>query len=287
MSEYTKKLKRQIEIVGRSLYNDEKFSVMDLAIEFGVEELTIKRDLAELRSRGIDIHSLKKEGIKILSPVKHETLKEFILEFISFSFSEDYPDKPTLLLIKKHGEKALSFIVLLQKAIDQNNFVSINYQSTVSILKKDILIQPLKIYQAQNEWRLLAINNELIKQYFISKITYVRLTDKKFKPIPREKIEQLFNSSLKSWIGNEIFEIKIQFDKEWAEIIKSKTFLLNQRIKENSDGSIFFEGTVNSLDEAATWILSFGKGVKVIEPEHLKNRVIQLAKDVLSNYSKK
>ncbi len=42
MSEYTKKLKRQIEIVGRSLYNDEKFSVIDLAIEFGVKSLQLK-----------------------------------------------------------------------------------------------------------------------------------------------------------------------------------------------------------------------------------------------------
>ncbi len=41
---------------------------------------------------------------------------------------------------------------------------------------------------------------------------------------------------------------------------------------------------MNSLDEAATWVLSFGKGVKVLEPEELKIKVIQLAKDALSNY---
>lgn len=284
MSEYIRKVKRQIEIVGKALSRNEKFTITDLAVEHNVEELTIKRDLADLRSRGIDIHSLKKEGIKIIHPLKKELLKEFILEFISFSYSEDYPDKSTMVLIQKLGEKALLFIVKLQKAIEQNLITVIDYQATASIKKTNVFIQPLKIFQAQGEWRLLALNQNLIKQYFISKLLDVKLTSEKFKSYPKEKIESLFSSSLKSWIGTEQFHLKIHFNKNWSEVIKSKTYLLNQKITELDDGSIIFDGIVNSLDEAASWVLSFGKGVKVLEPEELKNKVIQLAKDVLSNY---
>lgn len=284
MSEYIKKLKRQIEIVGKALSSEEKFTIIDLAVEHKVEELTIKRDLAELRSRGIDIHSLKKEGIKILQPLKKELLKEFILEFISFSYSEDYPDKSTMVLIQKLGEKALLFIVKLQRAIEQNLITLIDYQSTANTLKKNVYIQPLKIFQAQGEWRLLALNQNLIKQYFISKMIDVRLTSEKFTPLSKDKIDSLFASSLKSWIGTEQYELKIIFESNWSEVIKSKTYLLNQKITDLENGSILFEGIVNSLDEAATWVLSFGKGVKVLEPEELKIKVIQLAKDALSNY---
>ncbi len=284
MSEYIRKIKRQIEIIGKALSSNYKFTIMDLAVEYNVEELTIKRDLAELRSRGIDIHSLKKSGIKILNPIKKETLKEFILEYISFSYSEDYPDKSTTILIQKLGDKALTFITQLQKAIEQNLLTIIDYQSTATTVKKNIYIEPLKIFQSQGEWRLLAVNQNLIKQYYISKILDVKVTSEKFKPLEREKIESLFSSSLKSWIGLEQFPIKIQFDKNWAEIIKSKTYLLDQKITDQNDGSIIFEGNVNSIDEAATWILSFGKGAKVLEPEKLKLKVLQLAKDALSNY---
>lgn len=284
MSEYIKKLKRQIEIVGKALSSKERFTILDLAVEHQVEELTIKRDLAELRSRGIDIHSLKKEGIKILQPLKKEILKEFILEFISFSYSEDYPDKSTMVLIQKLGEKALLFIVQLQRAIEQNIVTIIDYQSTANSLKQNIYIQPLKIFQAQGEWRVLALNQNLIKQYFISKMIDVKLTSEKFSPISKEKIDSLFASSLKSWIGPEQFELKIIFENNWAEIIKSKTYLLNQKITTLENGSILFEGIVNSLDEAATWVVSFGEGVKVLEPEELKLKVIQLAKGALSNY---
>jgi len=284
MSEYIRKIKRQIEIVGKALSSNDKFTVMDLAVEYGVEELTIKRDLAELRSRGIDIHSLKKSGIKILNPIKKETLKEFILEYIGFSYSEDYPDKSTTILIQKLGDKALTLITQLQKAIDENLVTIIDYQSTVTTLKKNVYINPLKIFQSQGEWRLLAVNQNLIKQYYISKIVNFKVTSEKFKPLQKEKIESLFSSSLKSWIGTDQIPIKIHFRKNWAEVIKSKTYLLNQKITDQKDGSVIFEGNVNSIDEAATWILSFGKGAKVLEPAELKSKVIQLAREALSNY---
>ena len=284
MSEYIRKIKRQIEIVGKALSSKEKFTVMDLAVEYDVEELTIKRDLAELRSRGIDIHSLKKSGIRILNPIKKEILKEFILEYIGFSYSEDYPDKSTTILIQKLGDRALTLITQLQKAIAQNLVTIIDYQSTATTLKKNVYIQPLKIFQSQGEWRLLAVNQNIIKQYYISKIIDFKVTTEKFKPFQKEKIESLFLSSLKSWIGSEQFPIKIHFSQNWAEVIKSKTYLLNQKITDLEDGSIIFEGNVNSIDEAATWILSFGKGAKVLEPAELKSKVIQLAKEALSNY---
>lgn len=50
------------------------------------------------------------------------------------------------------------------------------------------------------------------------------------------------------------------------------------------DGSIIYETVVNSLNEIASWIVSRGKGVVVLEPESLKKLVIKTAEDVLKNY---
>lgn len=75
MSEYIKKLKRQIEIIGLALSKYQTYSIADLAFLYGVEELTIKRDLSEIRSRAIDIHSTKKRGIKIYNPISTDLLK--------------------------------------------------------------------------------------------------------------------------------------------------------------------------------------------------------------------
>lgn len=61
MFDFQTKFKRQIEILGLCLSEEivKPLRTFDLADYFKVEELTIKRDLQDLRSYGIDIHSDK------------------------------------------------------------------------------------------------------------------------------------------------------------------------------------------------------------------------------------
>jgi predicted DNA-binding transcriptional regulator YafY len=58
-----------------------------------------------------------------------------------------------------------------------------------------------------------------------------------------------------------------------------------ESIVENEDGSAVITVTVNSLTEIASWIASRGKEVKVLEPNELKDRVVEIGKGILSNYS--
>lgn len=284
MSEYKKKIKRQLEIIGSAISGENVFTTFDLADRFDVEELTIKRDLRELRSQGVDIHSSKNKGIRILSTISNSKLKELILEYISFSYSESFHDKATSLLIKKHGLKSLNLIIQIQDAIETHKILLISYHSKADVLKKDIRINPIRIFQSGNDWRVLAENNGIIKQYIISKIESVQKTSQSFSPISDDVIDSMFKFSLRSWVGKEHYDIKIQFSKKWAEFIKEREYIETQIIEDLGDGSIIYEATVNSLAEAATWIISFGEGVKVISPVSLKKEVIRLAKEAISNY---
>ena len=102
--------------------------------------------------------------------------------------------------------------------------------------------------------------------------------------IPREKFEDLFMHSWKSWLGDEKHKIKLYLSKEWADRIRPRMLIRGQRVTKQEDGSIIFEATVNSLNEIAGWVVSRGEGVKVLAPNALKEQVIELAKGVLSNY---
>jgi len=57
-----------------------------------------------------------------------------------------------------------------------------------------------------------------------------------------------------------------------------------EKVTEEPDGSMIYETVVNSLNEIASWIVSRGECVVVLEPEKLKTMVIKIAKDVLKNY---
>ena len=286
MFDFQSKFKRQIEILGLCLSDafPRPITSINLADFFNVEELTIKRDLQELRSNGIDIHSSKKSGICLDSSIPKETLIDIILHYAGLNHNDYAQDKSTSLLVENRGETALSNIVILQLSIDKQEAVTIDYNKTGSKIDKDKLIAPLLIFQNEGSWRLLAGSEGIMKQFHIEKIISVKKSGDKFdKSI--YKFSDLFKHSWKSWLGDEKHKIKLLLSPMWAERIKPRMLVADQKITKNKDGSANFECTVNTLNEIASWIVSRGEGAKVLEPDELKNMVLDLAKGALRNYS--
>lgn len=286
MFDFQTKFKRQIEILGICLSEDSQRPIrtFDLAELFGVEELTIKRDLNELRSYGIDIHSTKKDGICIQSEIPKQKLVDIILDYTSINHNDYALDKSTSLLVEKLGSNSLSIMVFLQLCIDKSEIAIIDYNKIGTMIEQRKEVEPLLIFQSDGSWRLLAVNEGKMKQYLIDKIIRVRSTGRKFRKTNYD-VGDLFKYSWKSWLGQDKYEVKLWLSKTWAERIKPRMLVANQKITKQEDGSIFFECTVNSLNEIAGWIVSRGEGVRVIQPLELKEMVIDLAKGTLLNYN--
>lgn len=209
---------------------------------------------------------------------------ETILHYIGLNHTALSIDKSTSLLVEKFGTRALSHIVLLQLCIDNSCYAMVDYNKQASLIEKDKKIEPLLVFQNEGTWRLLVQSGEIIKQYILDKITNVRMTEEKFNKVPREKFEDLFMHSWKSWLGDEKHKIKLHLSKEWAERVNPRMLIRGQKVTKQDDGSIIFEATVNSLNEIAGWIVSRGEGVKVLAPAALREQVIELANAVLKNY---
>lgn len=285
MFDFQSKFKRQIEILGLCLAGQvqKPIRTFDLADYFHVEELTIKRDLQDLRSYGIDIHSNKKNGVCLEAKLPKEKLVDIILHYVGLNHNDYALDKSTSLLVEKRGINALSNLVMLQLCIDNNESASIDYNKMGSKVEKDKEIEPLLIFQHEGSWRLLAGADGIMKQYIIDKIVSVRSTGKRFEK-GEYKFSDLFKYSWKSWISDEKYKIKLWLSPYWAERVKPRMLVADQKITKIENGSVIFECTVNSLGEIAAWIVSRGEGVKVIEPEELRLNVIELAEGTLSNY---
>jgi predicted DNA-binding transcriptional regulator YafY len=286
MSEVNNKFKRQIEILGICLSQNHPvpLKTFDLADIFKVEELTIKRDLQDLRGAGIDIHSEKKRGICLTGILPEKKLREFIQQYSVISNSEYLIEKSTSLLVKKLGEKALVNMVTLQMCIDASRAAVIDYEKESDELETGRKIHPVLIFELDNYWRVLAVNNDRLKQFHLNKIVNVKMSDETFTPIADERINKLFRYSWRSWLGEEKYTVKLLFSPQWVERLKPKQLMEAETLTEHQDGSVTYESIVNSLDEIAGWIVSRGAGVKVIEPEELKQKVIKLAKETLENY---
>ncbi len=286
MLELQTKIKRQIEILGIAVENPQAWKPVDLSQFYGCEELTIKRDLQELRHYGFDLHSEKKRGVRLGTPLDVRQIKELLVQYVGLSNSDYAVDRATTLMVKKLKEKSLSNVVSLQRCIDDNLVASIDYQKEADELERDREIHPLLIFQSDGYWRVLAVNEGRIKQYHLIKILTVRVTDRKFKRVPREQIDELFQYSFKSWIGAERHTVRIRLSPLWADRIRPQLMIETQSLNESPDGTVVFEATVNSLVEVASWVATKGAGVEVLEPAQLRDMVIALARGTLGNYGK-
>ncbi|MEW6005834.1 MAG: transcriptional regulator [Stygiobacter sp.] len=284
MKDLKLKIKRQTEILGLVISSPSKYQIGELAELYNVDDLTIKRDLQDLRSLGIDIHSNRKKGISIYNSISNESLKTIIHQYISIAINHNTFDQATNLFINKVGINAIAILTQLQIFAENNFQVKIKYLKPEEKVTEERIIDPYIIFQADKNWRLLANHNGTIKQFLLNNIKSIEKLDKKFKPISFDEIEEIFRTSFKCWLGKEKINVKLKFLPPWTDRLKPRKLMELEKVTENPDGSIIYETIVNSTNEIASWIVSRGKGVVVLEPIELKDLVIKLANEVLENY---
>ena len=278
------KLKRQTEMIGLVLSNPYYYKMADFELLFNIQSSTIKRDLQEIRSWGIDIHSSGKRGLIIDGKIPIDIVKELLPQYMGIAVTKSSHDAAINLMVKKLRDKSIEFIVLLQLAIEMSNKVRISYQKDNERNVEVRELEPYCLFQSDKAWRLLANHNGKTKQFLISRIKSVDKLDKKFKQISKVQLQEIFQTSFKSWLGDSRFNVKIKLLSPWAERLLNRQLMEVQEIINNEDGSVIFENTGNSLNEIASWVVSRGKGVIVLEPESLKKEVLDIANGVISNY---
>jgi len=286
MSEVLKKVKRQIEIVAVALDNPRNLKPVDLAERYACEELTIKRDLKDLRSDGFDLHSERTRGLRLSHPVEAKRIKQMIIQYIGLANADTAVDRATSLLVKGQGPSALVNVVRLQTCIEHRKVARIVYQKEAGEQPREYEIQPYALFQSESLWRVLAGHEGIVKQYLLTKVRTVEPLDRSFRGIDREQIEGMFRHSFRSWLGPEQHRIRLRLSPQWALRLRPTQMVETQVLTDRDDGSADLEATVSSLDEVAAWVVSRGSGVTVLEPAELTRRVLALARGALSNYKK-
>jgi predicted DNA-binding transcriptional regulator YafY len=278
------KFKRQIEIVGLCSGSRDVLRPVDLAEAYACEELTIKRDLRELRGSGVDIHSTRSAGIGLASPLPAPMLRSLLGRYLGMCTSTEAIDKATALLARSRRFEALRVAVLLQRAAEQSTVLLADYEKESGMLERDCELRPLQLFESDGSWRLLSQCDGRIKQYHLVKLRRLRPTNRRFTPVPRSQVEDMFRHSFRSWIGTEEHTVRLRLSPLWAARIKPRQILESQVITEEADGSVQLELVVNSLEEIASWIVSRGEGVEVLHPDALREKVIATARGALRNY---
>jgi predicted DNA-binding transcriptional regulator YafY len=83
---------------------------------------------------------------------------------------------------------------------------------------------------------------------------------------------------------DDCFECRIWFSSRVAKYIRERPWSDNQKITENSDGSIILQMQTCGWFDVKRWVLSYGKDARVLEPEKMRMEILEEIKIIAESY---
>lgn len=153
--------------------------------------------------------------------------------------------------------------------------------------KKKRTVYPLALKEARNRWYLIAqdTNGNIFKTFGLDRLSDLDISRKKFdfpkNFNPTEKFEYSFGIISD---GTKPENIKLWLSHGQAQYIKSLPLHHSQKIVFENEKECVIELFMSPTYDFIMELLSMGQEVKVLEPESLKNKMIEMLKAALKLY---
>ena len=272
---------RQVETVSIILRPLHKFSVADLCAHFEVETATIHRDMQELRSLGISIHSVN-GVVRLTRSLVEKDVRVLLSKYLAVAGNAVAFPKSTSLLVKKLKAKSIVLFCELVNAIDAQQSIEILYYKMSEGTEVKRTIEPYQLFSTTRDWRLIAKSDCVFKQFLVENIKEVKRTHFKFKRDKGFDPGELFKMSFEYWGGGEIIDVELRFSQKLGKTISAGIWGEEQEMIAQADGSVILKMKANSLEQIGNWVLTWGGEVKVIQPKLLHAMIIDKARSFLS-----
>lgn len=293
------------------LLNHGRSSASELAKHFEVSVRTIQRDIDALCQAGIPIYAAVgiNGGYEILKDFKmnNQLASEDEYAYIATAINglktvtkdpvaNDIYEKITAISKNSNTGMILDFSVLregdenllqmLQSAVKNKQVVEFTYTNNGGERRRHC-VEPIAVIYKWYAWYMLAYNRakQDYRTYKLVRMEDVYTTEEKFS---REHMpaEDILNDCDNSYKGKDI-STKVRLRCRGNAIHRIKEYLNGQLVESFEDGAAIME--IHIVENEQWWIgvvLSQGKEAEVIEPEHIKKRIIECAKEILFLYEK-
>ena len=187
--------------------------------------------------------------------------------------------------VYKKNEQIKKWFKIIEKAIKDKTPILMKYE----FLKEPThvtKVHPYKLFIYDGEWRFFAWSCEVndIFYYKLSRIEDIQVTDEKpFKVYKYFKIENYLKDGVFTQNG-EMFKLTLIASGVRAKLFQEKDFGKNQVCEELPDGRTKVTLEMQKNHSTYNFILGCGDLVEVVEPEWLREKVRDLAKEILKKY---
>jgi len=122
-----------------------------------------------------------------------------------------------------------------------------------------------------------------IRTFAVARIRNLEATEKAFE-VPESFDFDTYIGSSFGVIAEPATRVRIRFDRRWASYVEERTWHPSQSLGPAPAGGVELTMEVGGTAELRSWVLSFGSGAEVLEPESLRGEVEQELADALQRY---
>lgn len=182
---------------------------------------------------------------------------------------------------KRYREHRLT-IDLLTKAITRARTVQMRYFSASRNAASRREVDPYRLRYVAGGLYLIAYCHwrKDVRMFAVERIKSLTLTDHPYQMPLHFDLEAYVENALVVMQGKQI-EVELLFDKMTAAWAKDRVWHASQQTKKLKDGRLRMTLTVADTRELVGWILSFGSGVTVVQPDSLRTAIAEEARCIL------
>jgi len=220
--------------------------------------------------------------VSLFQKVKTTLPPDYVQYLDQFDHSVMAGQKP----YKQHGDFPKT-IDAVNQAIAETRCLEITYYTMSRNQETKRRVAPYKIWFLDGAFYMIAFCHlrKGIRLFALDRIKAFHLTDESFEVPETFRVEDFMKSSFGVFHGD-TQKVRIHFNADTAGYIKEKVWHETQAIHDQEDGSIIFEADVAGTDEIKFWIMQWGAGATVMEPESLRRDVYTEAKAMVDLYEK-
>ena len=318
-------LSRQWQLIQRLARSRAGVALDDLASELEVVRRTVYRDLDALMLAGFPVVSEKRDGrvyYRFLETFRLGDVPFTPDEILALAFGEDllrvlegtvFHDSIRSALAKiraglspelsaylaRLGE---SFRVLpgphksyahlretiqtLNEAVLDQRTVRMRYRTGATGAESTRELDPYRIWYRGGG--LYAVGHDHksgeLRTFAVDRIQRLEATDAHFEVAPDFDFEAYIGGSF-GVIAEPATAVRILFEPRWASYVAERTWHPSQQLEQREDGRVLLSMQVGGTAELRTWILSFGDGAEVLEPEALRLAVLEELRGAIERYA--
>jgi predicted DNA-binding transcriptional regulator YafY len=285
----------------------------DLSEELECTRRTVYRDLDALQFAGFPVTSEKRDGrvhYRLLESFRIGDVPFTTDEILALAFGEDllrtlegtvFHDsvQSALAKIRASLSPALtdylarlgqSFRVLpgphksyaqyrdtiraLNDAVLARKTVRIRYRTGGTGAASSRDVDPYRVWYRSGGLYVVGLDHRSkeLRTFAVDRIGAIASTGRRFETLTGFDFESYVSASF-GVVHEPAIRVRIRFEKAWATYVEERTWHPSQKLTKLGGGRLELAMEVGGASELRSWVLSFGAGAEVLEPDSLRDEV--------------